>query len=180
MKNTIKFCLATMLLFSISCSNEPITDSNLEIINNDFMKSGSTQISGLGIFASEPSQCDSENEGGGAHFALLLTGDLEGCLYVFVEDHECSPSGTYREVGSEYFVGTYKGESGTFRSTYRFEAKFEGCDDGFFLGAEIFGRCQHPIQKGSGTGVFDGVTGRLDFKDNVEDHSFPYTGHLKF
>jgi len=27
MKNSIKFCLATMLLFSISCSNEPITEA---------------------------------------------------------------------------------------------------------------------------------------------------------
>ncbi len=177
MKNTIKICLIALMMFSISCSNEPITDSNLEIINNDLMKSGSTQISGVAYFASS-AECDSGSYS--ADFALILTGDLEGCLYAFVDDYDCSPSGTYREVGRELFVGTYKGESGTFRTNYRFEAKFEGCEDGFFLGAEVFGLCQHPIVKGSGTGVVDGVTGRIDFKDNVEDHSFPYTGHLKF
>ncbi len=70
--------------------------------------------------------------------------------------------------------------SGTFWTTYRFEAKYEGCSDGFFEGAEIFGRCQHPIQDGSGEGVFAGVTGRLDFKDNVETGDLPYRGHLRF
>jgi hypothetical protein len=139
---------------------------------------GAVQIDGVGFYA-ETGECDYPNEG--ADFALLLTGDLVGCLYVFVESYECSPSGTYRETGNEYFVGTYLGESGSFRTTYRFEARFEGCsDDGFFLGAEIFGRCQHPIQDDSGTGVFEGVQGRLDFKDNIEAGTFPYKGHLRY
>ena len=33
---------------------------------------------------------------------------------------------------------------------------------------------------GSGEGAFAGVTGRLDFKDDVENGCFPYRGHLKF
>ena len=76
------------------------------------------------------------------------------------------------------FVGTYNGEEGTFWTNYRFEAKYEGCEDGFFVGAEIFGRCQHPIVEGSGTGVFEGATGRIDFKDNVDTGEFPYKGHI--
>jgi hypothetical protein len=48
------------------------------------------------------------------------------------------------------------------------------------LGAEIFGRCQHPIVNGSGEGVFSGVTGRLDMKDDIEAGNYPYRGHLKF
>lgn len=138
---------------------------------------GATQISGVGFYA-DVADCDYPSQG--ADFALTLTGDLEGCLFVFVEEYECSPSGTYRESGRELFVGYYNGEHGTFETNYKFEGKFEGCsEDGFFLGAEIFGRCQHPIAKDSGTGVFEGVSGRLDFKDNVETGEFPYKGHLK-
>ena len=45
---------------------------------------------------------------------------------------------------------------------------------------EILGRCQHPIVAGTGTGVFEGVTGRLDFKDVVEIPNYSYRGHFKF
>ena len=110
-----------------------------------------------------------------------MTGDIEGCLYVFVDEFECSPSGTYREKGREHFVGTYKGETGTFWTGYKFEAKYEGCAaNGSPLGAEIIGRCQHPIVEGSGDGIFGGVTGRLDFQDDIEAGNFPYRGHLRF
>jgi hypothetical protein len=139
---------------------------------------GATQISGVGFFDATD-ECNSAGQG--AAYALNLTGDLEGCHYFFVDEFECSPSGTYREVGREYFVGTYKGESGSFWTTYKFEAKYEGCaEDGSYLGAEILGRCQHPIVEGSGTGVFEGVTGRLNFKDDIEAGNYPYTGHFRF
>ena len=68
-----------------------------------------------------------------------------------------SPSGTYRETGTELFVGSTSEGAGTFETTYRFEAKYEDPTD---PATEIFGRCQHPIVKGSGTGIFEGVTGR--------------------
>ena len=140
---------------------------------------GATQISGVGFYAAT-GECNSPL-GQGATFAIKMTGDLEGCLYSFVDDFECSPSGTYREEGRELFIGTYNGETGTFWTGYKFEGKYEGCPkDGDPLGAEIFGRCQHPIVKGSGDGVFDGVTGRLDFKDDIEAGNFPYRGHLRF
>jgi hypothetical protein len=111
----------------------------------------------------------------GADFALIMTGDLDGCLYTFVETAQSSPSGTYRETGTERFVDS--DGRGTFLTTYRFEAKYEDVDT---LSGEIFGRCQHPIVEGSGTGIFEGVTGILFFKDEVETGNFLYRGHLRF
>ena len=134
---------------------------------------GATQISGVGFFADEET-CD-DPEGEGDNYALILTGDLEGCLYTFVETAKSSPSGTYRETGTEVFVAS--DGSGTFETTYRFEAKYEDVDN---PATEIFGRCQHPIVEGSGTGVFEGVSGRLDFKDDIEAGNFPYRGHLRW
>jgi hypothetical protein len=134
---------------------------------------GATQIAGLGFFA-DPGEC-TDPEGQGSDFALKMEGDLAGCHYVFVETATCSPSGTYLETGSETFVGQYNGEAGTFRTTYRFTAKYQDCPN---LVEEIFGRCQHPLIAGSGTGVFEGVSGRLDFKDDIAAGNFPYRGHL--
>ena len=182
------FILPALMLFMISCNKEPLLPT-ASIENNEIQKSdnatasqtanvGATQISGVGYFA-EAAECNSPL-GAGAYFAVRMTGDLTGCLYVFVDEYECSPSGTYREQGRELFIGTYNGESGTFWTTYRFEAKFEGCSQGHPLGAEIFGRCQHPIVNGSGTGVFSGVTGRIDLKDDIEAGNFPYRGHLRY
>ena len=138
---------------------------------------GATQISGVGFYDVDFTDvtCD-DPEGAGADYALVMTGDLEeGCLYAFVETQESSPSGTYRETGTELFVAS--DGSGTFETTYRFEAKYEDVDN---LAGEIFGRCQHPIVEGSGTGIFEGVSGRLDFKDDVETGEFFYRGHLRF
>ena len=104
-----------------------------------------------------------------------MTGSLQGCHYVFIEYSKCLPNGVYMENGTETFVGSYGGLFGSFRTTYRFEAKYEDCST--FVG-EVVGRCQHPIIQGSGTGVFEGVTGRIDMKDNVEEVNFPYRGHL--
>jgi hypothetical protein len=133
---------------------------------------GATQISGVAFFA-DTGECD-DPEGEGAAYALVMTGDLEGCLYTFVETAQSSPSGTYRETGTELFVASEG--AGTFETTYRFEAKYEDVDN---PATEIFGRCQHPIVEGSGTGIFEGVTGRLDIKDDIEAGNFPYRGHLR-
>ena len=134
---------------------------------------GATQISGVGVFADTG---DCNPEGVGADYAVIMHGDLEGCLYTDFEPGVSSPSGTYRETGTELFVGEYNGEVGTFETTYRFEAKYEDVTD---PATEIFGRCQHPIVEGSGTGIFEGVTGRLDLKDDIEAGNFPYRGHLR-
>src|SRR5215212_5109546 len=131
---------------------------------------GATQISGLGSY---DARCDPTSVDPRASYAILMTGDLEGCLYTFVETVECSSSGTYRETGTELFVGSTSEGAGTFETTYRFEAKYED------PATEIFGRCQHPIVVGSGTGVFEGVSGILLFKDDIEAGNFPYRGHLR-
>lgn len=172
----LSFFLAVILL---ACSKENNLLSQKETTPEEQISAnfrGATQISGIGYYATT-SECDYESQD--AAYAVRMTGDLEGCLYAFIDDFECSPSGTYREEGREYFVGTYNGQSGTFWTTYKFEAKYEDCDGGP-LGAEIFGRCQHPIVSGSGTGVFDGVTGQLNFKDDIEAGNFPYKAHLRF
>ena len=144
------------------------------------VSAGSPQISGLGEFAGE-GECNGEAVGvTGYTFANKLSGDLEGCLYVFVDEESatCRPSGTYIETGTEIFVS--EGDTGRFSTTYRFTAKFEDCPN--FVGQK-YGRCQHPIVADSGAGIFEGVSGRLDFKDNIEDGvavNFPYNGHLNF
>jgi hypothetical protein len=48
--------------------------------------------------------------------------------------------------------------------------KYEDCIN--FV--EMVGRCQHPIIEASGTGVFEGLTGRLDIMDDVAAGNFPY------
>jgi hypothetical protein len=172
--SSLLFCAALVI---VSCSKDKSLapadrSSTLEM-------AGATQISGVGFYA-QAGECD-PGLTQSVSYVVKMTGDLEGCLYATIEDYECSPSGTYREEGSEYFVGTYKGEPGTFRTTYKFEAKFEGCAvGGAPLGAEIFGRCQHPIVTGSGDGVFEGVSGQLNFTDDVVEIKFPYRGHLRF
>jgi hypothetical protein len=136
---------------------------------------GATQISGVAFFDDPEAPVCAPVPG--YDYALVMTGDLKGCLYTDVGPAESSPSGTYRETGTELFVGSYLDESGTFETTYRFEAKYEDVDT---LSGEIFGRCQHPIVEGSGTGIFEGVSGRLDFKDDVETGDFLYRGHLRY
>jgi hypothetical protein len=136
---------------------------------------GATQISGVASFdEAEAPVCAPVP---GYDYALVMSGDLEGCLYTDVKTAESSPSGTYRETGTELFVGSYLDGSGTFETTYRFEAKYEDVDT---LSGEIFGRCQHPIVEGSGTGIFEGVSGYLFFKDEVESGTFLYRGHLRY
>lgn len=135
---------------------------------------GATQFSGVGFFA-EPGECN-DPEGAGSDYALLMTGDLDGCHYVFVETSQCSAGGAYRETGTETFVGRYNGAPGTFRTTYLFTAKYRDCAN---LAGQIAGRCQHPLKAGSGEGAFEGVTGRFDMRDDVEAGNFSYRGHFR-
>jgi hypothetical protein len=136
---------------------------------------GATQISGIGSYA-EPGAC-TDPQGQGADYILTMTGAFSGCHYVFVENAGCSAGGAYAEAGTETFVGTYNGQVGTFRTNYLFTAKYRDCPN---LLGEIEGRCQHPIVDGTGTGVFEGVTGRFDMRDDIEAGNFPYRGHLLF
>jgi hypothetical protein len=152
--------LAVAVFFSVVLTTSPA------------LAGGATQLSGVAFF-DDSDECDAASVG--ADFALIMTGDLEGCIYVFVETAESSPSGTYRETGTEIFVGM--DGAGTFETTYRFEGKYENVAN---LTGEIHGRCQHVIVEGSGTGIFEGVSGRINFKDDIEAGNFPYRGHLRF
>lgn len=144
-------------------------------IVNTVSAAGATQIRGTGYFDTTD-ECDSGSMG--ADFALVFNGDLEGCVYTYVETFSCTPSGVYMETGREIFVGVDKdGNEGSFSTTYRFTAKYEDCAN---LSGQIVGRCQHPIVAGSGTGGFEGVDGRFDIKDDVETGTLNYRGHLKF
>lgn len=179
-KNFIRLAVCLGVI-NLGCSKEyPVSEASSINENRTLLQKarGATQIDGIGYFDATD-VCNAAGQG--AAYAVTMTGDLTGCLIIFIDAYECSPSGTYREVGREYFVGTYKGQAGSFWTTYKFEAKYEGCAaDGSYLGAEILGRCQHPVVEGSGQGVFHGVTGRLDMKDDIAAGNYPYRGHLKF
>lgn len=107
---------------------------------------------------------------------IVISGDLEGCWYTKVDDFKDNgpPSGVYLETGRELFIGELDGEPIQFTTTYKFESKW---DPEFTGGVELHGRCQHPIADGSEE--FGDVTGRLDFKDIVEDGTFAIRGHIR-
>jgi hypothetical protein len=134
--------------------------------------SGAVQIGGIGTLDIEGEICD---RGVAEVFPpTVMTGDLNGCWYTDSFTGRSHPSGTYQETGTETFVGCLADGTtcGTFGTTYQFEGKF--APDG----SEIFGRCQHPIVSGSGTEGFAGVSGRVDFKDDVDAGLLLYRGHL--
>lgn len=137
---------------------------------------GATQLRGLGAFDAA-GVCDNPDYAD-ADFPIVLEGDLVGCLYQYFEEGEFRPSGTYIERGYEILdVCLADGVTcGTFQTTYVFTAKYT--DPETFSG-QLWGRCQHPIVAGTGTGDFTGATGRLDFKDDVEAGNFHMRGHIK-
>ena len=139
---------------------------------------GATQISGIGS-PPDAGECIDPPAGFTPHYVIAMEGDLVGCVYGEVTSSKGpGPSGVYKERADEIFVGSYKGKYvGTFKMRENFHAKFD-----LSSGNELFGFCKHPIVKGSGTGDFAGVLGRLDFRDDVDDPdnvSFPYKGHFR-
>ena len=170
----LALCTSIALTLSAGCSPDSPTVAGPDAQPNQEIR-GATQISGIGYFDLD-GECD-DVKGQGSSYNLTMTGDLEGCHYVFIESSSCSAGGAYTERGTETFVGAYNGTTGTFRTTYLFTATYEDCAT---LTGEIVGRCQHPIIAGSGEGVFEGVTGRLDFQDDIETGNFPYRGHFRW
>ena len=133
-----------------------------------------TQVEGLGqLVAPGDAPCDDPSHAG-ADYALAMAGDLEGCIYGYITSfHYQESSGTYQERADEFFVGSWGALTGTFDLVENFSGKFDP-----ETGEQQFGRCKHPIVPGSGTGDFAGVTGRLDFTDDVDAGNAPYRGHL--
>ena len=130
---------------------------------------GNTQISGVGTFDTVGACTEIAS-----YFTMEMAGDLVGCWYTDkLEVVQETPSGVYQERGTEIFIGCLadKTTCGTFSTTYKFTGKFT------VDGTEIHGRCQHPIV--SGTGDFEGVTGRVDFKDDVQTGAYNYRGHIE-
>jgi hypothetical protein len=108
MYSSFKKCLVftAITIFSFSCQKgvDKPTPAVEEIVTSSANNgSGATQIAGVGFYAAS-NECDYETQG--AAYAIKMTGELQGCLYDFIDEYECSPSGTYREEGREYFVGT--------------------------------------------------------------------------
>jgi hypothetical protein len=140
-----------------------------------------TQLSGTAVYDDEEHPvCPPPPEGFEdftSYPPLVLTGTLVGCWYtkILTVHDNGKPSGVYLETGEEIFIGELDGEHVEFTMTYKFESKW---DPDFTTGVEVHGRCQHPITEGfSESGP---ITGRVDFKDIVEDGSFVYRGHIRW
>lgn len=136
--------------------------------------SGAMQIEGQTDFqeCSAPPAGYEDSQDPDTGYSFHLSGDLNGCLYGVITEGRLHESGTYQEVADEIFVSD-ENSADTFEMTEFYTAKFTS---DFSL---IFARCKHPIITGSGTGYFDGISGRLDFKDDVETGVADYKGHLK-
>jgi len=109
--------------------------------------------------------------GNGEGYAM--TGSLNGCWWVDTFDVKPHPDqATMLATGREHFVGCLGTVCGTFKTTYRYTARFDGA-------TELHGRCHHPIVEG--TGGFAGARGELSFKDVVdaEPFSYPYWGNIQ-
>ena len=135
-----------------------------------------SQISGVGVFDSAGECPDPPT--GFEDFTMVMTGSLQGCWYtdIVTATDNGTPSGVYQERGREVFVGSLNGgPEGTFTTTYKFTSKW---DPDVSTGSELRGRCEHPIVAGSGTGGFQGATGRVDFKDDVVTAEYLYRGHI--
>jgi hypothetical protein len=105
----------------------------------------------------------------GSDLALAMTGDLEGCLSVFVQGFSCRELGDfdlYSERGQEVFVGTFRGRQGRFRTTYTVEGAYaKGFCQSFDFSVQLAGGCSHKVHGRSG--VFREAEGLLTFLDVV-------------
>jgi hypothetical protein len=132
---------------------------------------GNTQISGAGAFVST-AECSADSPN--VYPPIRMTGGLAGCWYTDeVEVLHFTDNGAYQELGTETFIGCLSDGTtcGTFSTTYKFTAKYAAD------GSELHGHCEHKLV--SGTGDFAGITGQVNFKDNVQTGDFLYEGHFK-
>lgn len=133
----------------------------------------SFRISGNSTF----SDCGVE----GSDFALLFTGDLKGCLSIFVQGYTCKEVkgfAHYTERGREAFVGKWRGQQGRFATTYTVDAAYaQGFCSSFDFSLELSGSCIHKITGKSG--VFTGIEGVYTMFDVITNVTGdPVTGEF--
>ena len=133
----------------------------------------------------------------GSDFGLLMTGDLQGCLSIFVQSFTCQELGDfahYTERGREAFVGTWRGMQGRFTTKYTVDAAYgKGFCDRLDFTLELSGSCIHHIDGRSG--VFDDAEGVFTLFDVITNvtgdpvtgaftpgsgaNNFLYYGHIR-
>lgn len=135
---------------------------------------GTTQVSGSSVYdeCTPPEAAGTAPTDTGDYDPLVMSGSLEGCWYTYISDAKENPSGTYKETGTELFVGCLNETTcGQFTTTYMFTGKFTSSLE------EIHGRCQHPVT--GTTGGFAGTSGVIQFKDDVDTGIFYYRGNIR-
>lgn len=127
-----------------------------------------SRVSGTAVpFPVAPDTCD-PTATGPVDYILAMpegSGDLTGCLYGVRGPVKFSKGGTVSVRNTETFVGCLGDLCGSFDLVAHITSKWDGLPG---QSNQVFGRCQHKIVPGSGTGDFEGATGRLDFKDIIE------------
>jgi hypothetical protein len=122
---------------------------------------GGSTISGNSVF----SDCGAA----GSDLALLFSGDLAGCLSIYVQSYTCKELNGfahYVERGREAFVGTWKGKSGRFATKYVVDSAYaSGFCQSFDFTTELSGSCTHQIEGKSG--VFAGTEGVFTMFDVI-------------
>ena len=133
-----------------------------------------TQVSGVGVPGvwGDPGCTDPDYSD--ATYAIAMTGDLKGCVYGYELEAKVLDNGIFQTRDQEFFVGEWDGKEGTWEMREHFTSKWDPT-----FTDQKYGRCQHPIVKDSGTDDFEGITGRIDFKDDVDLGVADYRGHLK-
>ena len=163
------------------------------------MASGSTALAnGDRTIAINGNSTSSDCGAAGSDFALLMTGDLQGCLSFFIQSFTCKELRDfdhYTERGREAFVGTWRGKQGRFTTNYTFDAAYaKGYCKSFDSTQEVGGGCIHTIQRGRGAfknvegvikiiDVIAGVTGDPvtgAFAPGTGGNNFLYYGRIDF
>ena len=105
----------------------------------------------------------------GADFGLLMSGDLKGCLSIFIQSFTCqelTDFDHYVERGREAFVGTWRGKQGKFSTKYTVDAAYgKGFCQSLDFTLELSGSCIHHIEGRSG--VFAGTQGVFKLFDVI-------------
>ncbi len=148
------------------------------------------QVIGTAVpYPAAPETCDPAAAGEETEYILAMSagsGSLVGCVYGVVDNFRASPGGQYLERSTETFIGCLGDRCGSFQLDATITSRWINGEP-FAGGEQVNGRCQHKVIRGSGTGDFAGVEGRIDFKDilerdadgNVIGVTYDYKGHLK-